>query len=216
MPEAQLVGSVVVVTGGASGIGRELAARFAAEGARAVVVTDRNSSGAEDVAAGLSSPVALGLGLDVSDEVAVKAAAPRKAAPSTAPHTPTPATPPHVPQTLDAYDPNLHLYTPTGKKKTGAQLVGEALTAWADARQRGDTIPDNPLQMFPDTLLRGALKSKGISTRYMSRDLNSLAWEVYKQYAPALQAKMKQALEKVAAQKLSNDVAEVITKALAN
>ena len=77
MPEAQLVGSVVVVTGGASGIGRELAARFAAEGARAVVVTDRNGPGAEDVAAGLSSPVALGLGLDVSDEVAVKAAVER-------------------------------------------------------------------------------------------------------------------------------------------
>src|SRR5262249_25793608 len=74
MPEAQLVGSVVVVTGGASGIGRELAARFAAEGAGAVVVTDRNGPGAEDVAAGLSSPVALGLGLDVSDEAAVKAA----------------------------------------------------------------------------------------------------------------------------------------------
>lgn len=77
MPEAQLVGSVVVVTGGASGIGRELAARFAAEGARAVVVTDRNGPGAEDVAAGLSSPVALGLGLDVSDEAAVKAAVER-------------------------------------------------------------------------------------------------------------------------------------------
>ena len=74
MPEAQLVGSVVVVTGGASGIGRELAARFAAEGARAVVVTDRNGPGAEAVAAALSSPVALGLGLDVTDEAAVQAA----------------------------------------------------------------------------------------------------------------------------------------------
>jgi NAD(P)-dependent dehydrogenase (short-subunit alcohol dehydrogenase family) len=72
MPEAQLVGSVVVVTGGASGIGRELAQRFAAEGARAVVVTDRNGPGAAAVAADLSSPVALGLGLDVTDEAAVK------------------------------------------------------------------------------------------------------------------------------------------------
>jgi NAD(P)-dependent dehydrogenase (short-subunit alcohol dehydrogenase family) len=73
MPEAQLVGSVVVVTGGASGIGRELAQRFAAEGARAVVVTDRNGPGAAAVAADLSSPVALGLGVDVTDEAAVKA-----------------------------------------------------------------------------------------------------------------------------------------------
>jgi aminopeptidase N len=42
------------------------------------------------------------------------------------------------------------------------------------------------------------------------------AMDRWRRYAPALQAKMKQALEKVAAQKLSNDVAEVITKALAN
>jgi NAD(P)-dependent dehydrogenase (short-subunit alcohol dehydrogenase family) len=77
MPEAQLGGSVVVVTGGASGIGRELAQRFAAEGARAVVVTDRNEAGAAEVAAGLSSPVALGLGLDVTDEAALKAAVDR-------------------------------------------------------------------------------------------------------------------------------------------
>ena len=39
----------------------------------------------------------------------------------------------------------------------------------------------------------------------------------WRRYAPALQAKMKAALEQVAAQtKLSNDVLEVITKALAN
>ncbi|MYM68761.1 aminopeptidase N [Pseudoduganella sp. FT55W] len=42
------------------------------------------------------------------------------------------------------------------------------------------------------------------------------AMDRWRRYAPALQAKMKQALEKVAARKLSNDVAEVITKALAN
>src|SRR5215471_11267992 len=77
MPEAQLVGSVVVVTGGASGIGRELARRFAAEGARAVVVTDRDGPGAAAVAADLSSPVAVGLELDVSDEGAVRAAVER-------------------------------------------------------------------------------------------------------------------------------------------
>ncbi|NVM75167.1 aminopeptidase N [Duganella sp. SG902] len=42
------------------------------------------------------------------------------------------------------------------------------------------------------------------------------AMDRWRRYAPALQAKMKQALEKVAKRKLSNDVAEVITKALAN
>nr|WP_315253437.1 aminopeptidase N [uncultured Duganella sp.] len=42
------------------------------------------------------------------------------------------------------------------------------------------------------------------------------AMDRWRRYAPALRAKMKQALEQVAAQKLSNDVAEVITKALAN
>lgn len=41
---------VCVVTGGAGGIGRELCRRFAAEGARAVVVVDRDADGALAVA----------------------------------------------------------------------------------------------------------------------------------------------------------------------
>jgi NAD(P)-dependent dehydrogenase (short-subunit alcohol dehydrogenase family) len=47
----KLSGKVVVVTGGANGIGRALCRRFAAEGARAVVVADVEESGAQAVAA---------------------------------------------------------------------------------------------------------------------------------------------------------------------
>ena len=43
----ELKGSVAVVTGGASGIGRALCQRFAAEGARGIVVADMNEAGRE-------------------------------------------------------------------------------------------------------------------------------------------------------------------------
>ncbi|MBS1241565.1 MAG: oxidoreductase, short chain dehydrogenase/reductase family [Gemmatimonadetes bacterium] len=49
----RLAGKVAVVTGGASGIGAALCRRFAAEGARAVVVADLDLEGAEAVAAGI-------------------------------------------------------------------------------------------------------------------------------------------------------------------
>jgi len=60
----------VVVTGGASGIGRALCLRFAAEGARAVVVADRDEEGAARVATECGGePFAV----DVSDEARVRA-----------------------------------------------------------------------------------------------------------------------------------------------
>ena len=46
-----LAGKIVIVTGGAQGIGAALCERFAAEGAKAVVVADINAAGTEAVAA---------------------------------------------------------------------------------------------------------------------------------------------------------------------
>lgn len=65
-----LAGRVVVVTGAAQGIGAAMARRFAQEGAAAVVVSDLNLAGAEEVAAGI---VAAG-----GDAIAVHADVSRK------------------------------------------------------------------------------------------------------------------------------------------
>jgi NAD(P)-dependent dehydrogenase (short-subunit alcohol dehydrogenase family) len=46
---------IIVVTGAASGIGRALAQRFTAEGAKAVVCADRDEAGAKATAAGLGA-----------------------------------------------------------------------------------------------------------------------------------------------------------------
>lgn len=56
------------MTGGASGIGRAMALRFAAEGARRVVVVDLNAEGAEAVAEEIGTDAAAGVGCDVADE----------------------------------------------------------------------------------------------------------------------------------------------------
>jgi NAD(P)-dependent dehydrogenase (short-subunit alcohol dehydrogenase family) len=60
---------VVIVTGGASGIGRALCERFAKEGARGVVVADLDEAGAQQVAAGIGG---LAQRVDVADEAEVQ------------------------------------------------------------------------------------------------------------------------------------------------
>jgi NAD(P)-dependent dehydrogenase (short-subunit alcohol dehydrogenase family) len=63
-------GKCVVVTGGASGIGRALAERFAAEGARGVVVADIDAEWAQKVAMRIGG---LGVACDVADPDAIAA-----------------------------------------------------------------------------------------------------------------------------------------------
>ena len=60
---------IIVVTGGANGIGRALCRRFAAEGARAVVVADIDLAGAELVATEIAG---LAVATDVSHEADIK------------------------------------------------------------------------------------------------------------------------------------------------
>ena len=58
---------VVMVTGGASGIGAATAQRFAGEGAAVVAVCDTNLALAEEIAAGLAPAHGVAYRLDVTD-----------------------------------------------------------------------------------------------------------------------------------------------------
>ena len=78
MARREFHGRVVVVTGAAGGLGRALAARFAAAGAR-VALLDRDAAAVEAAAAGLGQ-AALGLACDVSDAVQCERALARAAA----------------------------------------------------------------------------------------------------------------------------------------
>src|SRR3954465_4725738 len=68
-PPGRLSGRTALVTGAASGIGRAVADRFVAEGAR-VAYADRDVAGAQAAA---TSPAARAVPMDVTDEDAVAA-----------------------------------------------------------------------------------------------------------------------------------------------
>ena len=68
----RLLGKVAVVTGAASGIGKEIARAFQREGAK-VVIADLNQAGADAAAAELGSNDVIGVAMDVTSEAEVDA-----------------------------------------------------------------------------------------------------------------------------------------------
>jgi 3-hydroxybutyrate dehydrogenase len=76
-----LENKVAIVTGAASGIGKEIATMFAREGAK-VAIADLNQKGADAVAAELGgAKQAIGVAVDVTNEAQTEACVPRRSGP---------------------------------------------------------------------------------------------------------------------------------------
>ena len=65
----ELKDKIIVVTGAASGIGRAMCIRYAAEGAKAVICVDRDEVGAQETAKQINS---IAINVDVADEAQIK------------------------------------------------------------------------------------------------------------------------------------------------
>jgi NAD(P)-dependent dehydrogenase (short-subunit alcohol dehydrogenase family) len=65
----QLKDKIIVITGAASGIGRAMAQRFAAEGAKLIVCADRDEAGAKATAAGIGG---VAFKVDVASEADIQ------------------------------------------------------------------------------------------------------------------------------------------------
>ena len=65
----ELKDKIIVVTGAASGIGRAMCIRYAAEGAKAVICVDRDEVGAQETAKQINS---IAIKVDVADEAQIK------------------------------------------------------------------------------------------------------------------------------------------------
>ena len=65
----ELKEKIIVVTGAASGIGRAMCIRYAAEGAKAVICVDRDEVGAQETAKQINS---IAINVDVADEAQIK------------------------------------------------------------------------------------------------------------------------------------------------